>query len=572
MPWHVEKRDSQFCVIKDADGSVSGCHESRAKAIRQVRALYANDTNMAGGYQSPSTDVMHTVPTTEAPTECPPGHHKMPDGSCMANGDMPAMTTAPWEGVLTMEGVESGDGRMFAAGSLTWDTTPPDGLPLMWQKETSHGGKSDVSVRVGSINEVWRAPDPGGRQDVNAIMGRGFIDLGNPDGAEVYRRMKNGFMSGNSVDVDSVKDANVELVYSQPVQADEVPVNNMFAKPTLTKYHKGRVRGSTLVEYPAFTEARLGLTNTGVVAATTDDCDTCNGDYFANAWADDEVDSETVAEIESALVAATKILKLTDLPPREWFNEPTDVTPLGALTITDEGRVYGYLAPAGVRHRSFRDRDVYAPADKVDFSRFMSGETIVADGGRVVTGRITMNCNHATTRRPLSSEQSVEHYENSCSIFATGRVGVNRNGTWFAGAVMPGVKPEDVQRALACNLSGDWRGHLDRPGWRELTAALLVPVPGFPMARTAASVRVEDGQLVASAVPVRFTTGDWSSMDTANMTAGAYEPDVDEDEDEDDEVYTLDERLAIARRVSASIGRNTQSRLAPILARRNSFR
>ncbi|HEU5108609.1 MAG TPA: hypothetical protein VFT95_08645 [Micromonosporaceae bacterium] len=40
---------------------------------------------------------------------------------------------------------------------------------------------------------------------------------------------------------------------------------------------------------------------------------------------------------------------------------------------------------------------------------------------------------------------------------------------------------------------------------REFVAALLVPVPGFAMGRRAAStVRVQEGALVAAAVPVRF--------------------------------------------------------------------
>src|SRR5690606_25622233 len=69
-----------------------------------------------------------------------------------------------------------------------------------------------------------------------------------------------------------------------------------------------------------------------------------------------------------------------------------------------------------------------------------------------------------------------------------------------------------VQGIMACKLSGDWRPHLDRPGWREFVAALLVPVPGFPMARRAASVEVADGQLVASSVPVELVVDEPTSF------------------------------------------------------------
>lgn len=43
MPWHVEKRDGEFCVIKDSDGESEGCHETEEKAKAQMRALYATE-------------------------------------------------------------------------------------------------------------------------------------------------------------------------------------------------------------------------------------------------------------------------------------------------------------------------------------------------------------------------------------------------------------------------------------------------------------------------------------------------------------------------------------------------
>jgi hypothetical protein len=44
MPWHVEKRGDQHCVIKDADGSQVACHGTAAEAQAQVRALYASES------------------------------------------------------------------------------------------------------------------------------------------------------------------------------------------------------------------------------------------------------------------------------------------------------------------------------------------------------------------------------------------------------------------------------------------------------------------------------------------------------------------------------------------------
>jgi len=42
VPWHIEKRDDEYCVIKDADGSTEKCHPSEEQAKAHMRALYAN--------------------------------------------------------------------------------------------------------------------------------------------------------------------------------------------------------------------------------------------------------------------------------------------------------------------------------------------------------------------------------------------------------------------------------------------------------------------------------------------------------------------------------------------------
>lgn len=607
---------------------------------------------------------------------CPPGYSRDDEGECAPDDAGEAELTGEgtvtadldatgvdgdvghWEGVLTVEGTESGDGRMFAANSLSWDEPP---LPLMWQKETSHGGKSDVSVRVGSITRVWR--------DGGLIRGRGEVDLGCPDGAEAFRRMQRGFLDGNSVDVDSVKDADVELVYPESdggtalgaEGADESGVmSGVFSKPQMTVYHRGRIRGSTLVEFPAFTEARLQIADpitaqangddgaardhgesrdltrfgaalqhatdasdaawdrltivrrlpavvgldlarrvfayvnptrvtgdrvplaaaqlphhdldeddrpgpanlTGVAAAIAALHDARGDALLIPPAARREVYDHLAAHLRDAgrepppfaavsdrleaLTAATHTLTLVDCPPREWFDEPTDVELSGALTITDAGRVYGMLAPAGVRHRSFASRVVTLPMSRVDLTRFHGGETIVSDGGRVVTGAITMDCGHATTSYDITSIQAADHYDNACSVVATARVGLNDRGYWIAGALTPGVRSDQVARMMACRLSLDLRPHLDRPGWRELTAALLVPVPGFPMARTSPSVAVSDGQLVASTVPVNFTRSVDSPDDVivymeTDDGADDVNDDVDSDKtDETDESFRFD--------------------------------
>lgn len=381
---------------------------------------------------------------------------------------------AAWEGVLTVEGHESGDGRMFQFGSLDWDTPP---IPLMYQP--ANIGGHNGSVLVGQITRVMRKNDQ--------IYGAGIIDLkavhnGFEIGKEVYRLMSEEFLNGVSVDVDRVKNADVEMHFD----ADAGPMD----KPRLTVFKRGRIRGATLVAFPAFTEAAIYLTGEVMTASAAGIDENCG----------------CTAPADGPLVAAGHTIEIPDLPKAEWFNEPTDVQLSGALTVTDQGRIYGLLAPAGTTHRAVKTK---VPTKNVDYSRFHKAETIVEGGSRVVTGVVTMNCGHASTVNYGTLDNRIEHYDNSCSVVANVRVGEREDGSvWVAGALTPFATAEQVTKMMACTLSGDWQPHPDRKGIREFIAALLVPVPGFAMAREMASVTLEDGALVASSVPVQWAVAD----------------------------------------------------------------
>lgn len=399
---------------------------------------------------------------------------------------------ASWEGVLTLEGVESGDGRLFALGSLDWDTPP---IPLMYQP--ANIGGHNGSVLVGQITNVARKS--------NQLYGWGIIDLkarynGEEIGKEVYRLMSEEFLNGVSVDVDKVKDADVEQIFGTAVGE-----KTQFGKPVMTIFHRGRVRGATLVAFPAFTEAKVYLTGDVLTASAVGliltSADLSAEDLDADCGcALPAAESAHTDASNGVITASGHTITIPDLPKAEWFNEPTDVALSGAFTITDQGRVYGLLAPANTTHRAVKTK---VPVHNVDYSRFMGRETIVEGGGRVVTGVITMNCGHAPTQNYGTLENRIDHYDNSCSVVADVRIGHTADGSvWIAGALKHFVSAEQVSTMMSCTLSGDWQPHPDRPGVREFIAALLVPVPGFPMARTAASVVYEDGTLTASAVPV----------------------------------------------------------------------
>lgn len=512
MPWHIE-RDADRCsdsepwaVIKNDDNSIAGCHSSRDDAVAQLRALEASEAEETAAAQD---------------DECPPGHHRMPDGTCMRDEDMNANGVAV-SGVAVLEGAWTGDGRQWAAGSITWPDLAETVVPLQWQKETNHGSGRDVAVNVGRVTHLER--------DGDKILTTGVLDTGSADGAELARRIEAGNAGGVSIVADDPESAEVELVFPEGCDPDSPEMECMFAARAI--FHSGRIRALTFVDTPAFVEASVNLDQSQTaVAAAVPDVEAAGDETVS----DRAPDYARLDEIET-LVAASHSIQIPDTPPADWFDEPEELPETGAIKVTDDGRVYGLLAPKNVAHRSFGTKRVTVPMGNVDYSRWMNRETICDGGKRVATGPITLDCGHAQAASDVDAEATLDHYDNSCSIVATVRVGENEHGVWVAGALLPDVTPGRVARMLACQLSGDWRPHREKRGMREMCGALLVPVPGFPRGN-AASVRMKEGQLTAASAPVSWEV---VGMDVVEIDATGKDTDVETETAPDPEEPVLE--------------------------------
>lgn len=587
---------------------------SRADAEAHMAALYADEEMMSAAQMVDFADINRSVFGEETDVAAP----RMTAGGRPSKGtpadkrlkrnkpkspDMPAMAATPpepvwvpWEGVLVVEDTATGDGRRFAAGSLSWPDPAMVPVALQWQKESSHGGSTDVTVNVGSVTEIGR--------DGPRIVGRGLIDTATPDGAEIARRLDDEGRLGVSIVADDPERAEIELVYADgcdpagpdlgAILSGEVDERCLEAQEVV--FHSGRIRALTIVDVPAFVEAQIRpvvMTEPLTAAAVaTHSTATVEGAWDgsaaeaalpsplpvalareAYAWIDPAAVSDgnvpkaaakflhheitngnvgaanltaasagiaalhgarggtTIPEADrrgvynhlarhlrdagrepppfnvqdsiEAVAAAAWAIHIPDRPPADWFTEPDELPDIGAVNVDDEGRIFGLLAPAGVAHRGYTNQRITVPMGRVDYTRWMCRPTICADGSRVATGVITMECGHADLGRTAAG--AADHYDNSCAIVATAAVGENRHGVWIAGALLPDVAPARVARMLACQLSGDWRPHREKPGWREFVAALLVPVPGFPFAGARRSVRFAQATgLVAAAVPVHY--------------------------------------------------------------------
>lgn len=262
-----------WAVVNSQTGDVKGCHASEDKANAQLGIL----ARVERGEPVPS-ELLDVLEMAEE--DCPPGQHKMPDGTCMPDHPMAvepdkevaAVSTAEvdevvvseegrWTGVLAVEGVPTGDGREFGDGSLEWRDLP---LSLYWQRMTADG--HERSAIVGSIDQIWR--------DGSRIRGSGRFNLNAPEGGQsrqdawdAYQLVKDKFMRGVSVTLDDVQDNDVEMIWPEDVEnepSDNGDAAKLFAKPEKVIFNHGRIIDATLTGQPALQEAFIEIVEDGV--------------------------------------------------------------------------------------------------------------------------------------------------------------------------------------------------------------------------------------------------------------------------------------------------------------------
>jgi hypothetical protein len=152
----------------------------------------------------------------------------------MPDGDEPEFSfeNPRWHGVIAPEGSPSGDGRSFAAESITSRDLP---LPLRWVRADfgEHGG----AVVVGNITALWR--------DEGLIKAEGDFRTDSPEANEVVGMIATDMLRGVSVDLD-------DIAFEVDDEMNDLGEQSV----TLTK---GRVSAATLVDIPAFAEVFIAL-------------------------------------------------------------------------------------------------------------------------------------------------------------------------------------------------------------------------------------------------------------------------------------------------------------------------
>jgi len=352
------------------------------------------------------------------------------------------------------EDVESGDGRKFVPGAITMRELP---LPFLWQVKTGEGHNG--SVVIGKITQMERVDNGIGKA-------YGYFDTGEY-GKEAERLVRGGFIRGVSADLD---------MFEAKEQENASEDSDKQVGGSKMKITKARVMAVTLVPKPAYQECTIEL------------IDDAGENQEEKEMIQDGVYVDGVNPLDASALVACGIVAgaIPVTPPKEWFDNQKLTKPT-ALTVTDEGQVFGHIAAWNVDHigMAFGTRP---PRSKSGYAYFHTGVVRTESGSDVPVGQLTLAGGHASLE--ASASEAVRHYDDTASAVADVHAGEDAYGIWVAGALRPGTSPEQIRSLRASAPSGDWR---PIKGSLELVAVCQVNVPGFPLARA----RVASGQVMA---------------------------------------------------------------------------
>lgn len=260
---------------------------------------------------------------------------------------------------------------------------------------------------------------------------------------------------------------------------------------------------------------------------------------------------------EMSLVAAAAPVH----PPRSWFEDPK-LPGKTKITVTDDGRVYGHLGTWDSCHLTFANTCVQVPRSRRNYADFHVGSVKTAEGQIIDTGVLTVDTGHADTAFTLASKVKA-HYDDTGTQAAVVRVGEDKFGVWFAGALVPGVDVEEMaQKLRRTPLSGDWRRI---GGGLELIAALGVNRPAFAVTASGEPVLDDDGNPVDLDTDVVFRVED-DEVVCLIASFGPSEEDFGADPigevSTDDDCGCPDVKAAIKTRMPLSQRRSVQASLA----------
>jgi len=366
---------------------------------------------------------------------------------------------------LAADGVPVIDGRTF--DRIDARDLP---LPLAFQTDTQHSD-TPTSDQVGQIVDLGKDE----RGVTWALLHVDPLDAnGNPihpQGARAAAMIEQG---GQWISVDQAVPVDAEITPICLQEDDEG-----FCIRQTFRASRTIITGATLTPTGAYDEA--------VVDPTPLEA---NGLPARRDMPMGLVASAAVAPVPALLASAGFTLTAGaavdmadwELKP-EHFQRPALSSEANYINVDDDGRVWGWIAPAERCHQSYPGTCVLASDQSPDLSDFLRNFLSVGDQ-RVPVGFLTMDTGHAPTAPGTSTATVAAHYDDTRNIAAIVTAGIVPDGehsagsVWFSGSVSPRLDAWQRTVLAAGQASGDWRSDPGQAN-RTLRAALVVPVPGF---------------------------------------------------------------------------------------------
>lgn len=454
---------------------------------------------------------------------------------------------APVEGVATVEGIPTGDGRIYLENCFRWEEPTELGYPFRWDIEDD--GAHMGAVTVGRVDEFVR--------DGNLIRFRGVVDTNLQWGNVAYGSLQRKILGWVSVDLDDIPMDSVEVEYTMDVEAAATGTPGLDLAEDDTDWDADAAHNRIVelatgeddeIDYDLLAATHLWVPDDAEVTDPANwhlpYADVFEDDPRLRAvpagvdWAYAEVvrmlDEEILSEDEADAMFAVLDVYLDRLEERaegddesddesdddEVVDEDLEASAWGefqampampaafftepVLADTDEyvhyenGRIWGWVAQEGVCHDAFSGQCVGAPLGTVELDRFNRQPITLDDGSTVKVGVFTMDAGHDNDGAEAGTMKA--QFDNTRTVAGLVRVGLakdadgNDRGLWFSGVAAPWLSEWDRHVLLACRPSGHWkrdgaaRGRNGGPRW-SLRAVLSVPVPGFPNKVAASALR-----------------------------------------------------------------------------------
>lgn len=379
--------------------------------------------------------------------------------------------------LLAPIGLSTGDGRRFAAGSITTVETP---FSLEWVREREGGHSGAVAVgavqeaNTGTVAEAiangWISVEAAGSMPADMLAVWGAGELYDGVDRETMGRLAEDVATaafligegtlGPSVDLDTFEGVPVLAGSNEPMTEAQFQAHFEATgqDPKLELLvTSGRVRAATLVSIPAFAETSRPL------------------ELIPN-----EGEGQGGPNAALALIASTGILTR---PKAAMFGGTALTAPTPITYDHETGAIFGHIATWQTCHVGFSDVCVTAPKDPgggdyASFNRY----PVETEDGVVWAGRITVGGRHAALSANAGGAIA-EHDGKTVAGYV--RAYEDQFGIAVAGMIEPDLAPDVLSVLARRKVSGDWRETAQGLSLVEVLALAPGPrqhsEPGFPV-------------------------------------------------------------------------------------------